>query len=123
MRQRYRVFFGHSINVDFDDVEPLRARCEALMRAAWPERHVVLTAGRDDWNDRMMVLGDWDAWVREVSQGKMADGTPRYHAIVVPVAQFDMGRATLRIVQTALAAGRDVYRWHEGTGAFGVWGG
>jgi hypothetical protein len=121
--QRYRVFLGHSIQTDFDDVEILRARCERLMQDAWPQRRVYVTAGRDDWNDRMMVLGDWDAWAHEVAMGKMADGSPRYHAIVVPVATYPVGRATRRIVDMALSAGREVFKWDEDSGAFGVVGG
>jgi hypothetical protein len=107
-----RVFFGHSIRHEYDDIEPLMARCKESMQAAWPDKNLVFTTGRQDWQDRMPVMGGWERWAPSVA-GTLAGGEPRYHIVVVCVGVFPVGNATHIIAEKCLEAGREVYRWHE----------
>lgn len=107
-----RVFFGHSIAHTDTEVDAMASTLLAQMQRAWPDQRVSVTTGKTDWLNRIAVAGTWEDWAREVCVNR-ADGEPRYHAVVVPVGQYGVGRAIESVVRTAWQRKVPVYQWHE----------
>ncbi len=109
-----RFFLAHPKGLDDAELERLQARAAlALTELAAGRANVVVTLGKDDFDARWSQLGSWEAWAREVVQGRLSytSDEPRYHAIVLISPQ--LGNATRMIVQNALAAGRPVLLLRE----------
>jgi hypothetical protein len=115
-----RVFFAHSIKHEPEEIEALMQQCKESMQVRYPQLCFLFTAGRDDWQERMPVMGSWDAWCESVA-GSLPDGSPRYQWIVIPTAQHWPGAATLKIAKHADREQRIVISWDERTDTVQPW--
>jgi hypothetical protein len=74
--------------------------------------HLRVILGRDDHGRNFQ--GDWDRWADGVvSRQDSVSGKLVYGAFVVPTGR--LGRATARIVTSALRTKRPVFRWDGGS--------
>lgn len=102
-----RIFLAHSIQTSDEDIDAMVQQVAEIFRVKAPNVTPNVVAGRDDYNKRFRSAGGWGGWGRSIT-GNLLDGQPRYHAIVVPAACGNPGRATQQIIKRALEAGRDV---------------
>jgi hypothetical protein len=97
-----RVFYANGRNESDDDVS---SACARLCTVLGSEHAVV--SGKDDYKTHFSRCGSWDAWQRDVGVGvDYASRAPRYDAFVVPTRE--VGKATAKILEHALAAGKRV---------------
>jgi len=115
-----RVFLAHSIMHEAEEIDQLITQCGQSLSTRYPELQFRVTPGRDDWRERMPVMGSWDAWCESVA-GALPDGTPRYQWIVIPTAQHWPGAATQKIAHHAAKAQRVVIAWNEWTDTVQPW--
>jgi hypothetical protein len=105
-----RLFLAHAKDVPDAQLDTLKATVQKQL----PNDTVVL--GRDDFKDRSVALGSWNAWVKEVATGRnFSTGGPLFDAIIVVSADEHVGRATAEIVKLAKNAGRQVLWTPDGT--------
>lgn len=107
--KQYRCFFAHSKAEEDEDINDMVESCEVSLQALKPDSDVKIIPGRDCFAERGRMLS-WTGWIRDVAYGKLTDGSPRYHAIIVP--SLTIGKATYEICKQALAERKPVVLWH-----------
>jgi hypothetical protein len=105
----YRCFLAHSRQDEEEDINHWQEQIREKLAELKPDREVSVTPGRDCYQLRGKMLS-WVGWIRDVACGKLTDGTPRYHAIIVP--GLVIGKATYEICQQALVERKPVIFWN-----------
>lgn len=103
-----RAFLAHPKSSPDDEIETLKATATALLgdqiaRHRGSVRPCVIP-GRDDFNDRVMACGGWEAWSASVVDGTgYVDGALRslYDLIIVSPTAV-VGKATADMISRAL---------------------
>jgi hypothetical protein len=107
-----RYFYAHAKGDPDEEINgTLQLLTEMLTVAVAPNTPRVI-AGRDDFNDRAKSVGGWAGWARSVGAGTFADGTPVFHAYIVPYRK--VGKATAGIITDALGANKPVALFENG---------
>lgn len=110
MSHPLRCFLAHPRDTDDETINRLVVEATTLLLKQIEAHHgtvrPVVISGRDDFNDRVMAAGGWEAWAASVVEGTgYIDGALRtlYDLIIVSPSPL-VGKATAQMIERALSS-------------------
>ena len=101
-----RVFYAHPSSESVQGIDSAITQLSSLLSSRGGDARIIPARKDYDTNFR----GDWDRWADSTATATHSvTRKPRYNLFVVPGRYC--GRATARIVQSALKAERPVFTW------------